>query len=125
MSDNKCEKCGKYSGGSTLCYNCQKEAVIKNQKPKPGKVKSHLIKSFALLGKAMSGMWVLLVLTTVSQAKDVKQPDRLTHLENGKTVLAYYLNEDCTLEITFNDFTGSMLETKYEGSDCNKARGAK
>lgn len=32
MDDNKCMKCGRYSGGSTLCLICQKVAVIKSKK---------------------------------------------------------------------------------------------
>lgn len=40
MSDNKCERCGKYSGGATLCNACQKDSLKKTKKPtKPKKPK--------------------------------------------------------------------------------------
>ncbi len=35
--DNKCAKCGQYSGGATLCLKCEKEAVKKIKKSKPKK----------------------------------------------------------------------------------------
>lgn len=35
MTNNKCEKCDKYSGGATLCRACEKKAV-QAPKPKPG-----------------------------------------------------------------------------------------
>jgi len=31
--DNECAKCGKYSGGATLCNACQKAALKKPTKP--------------------------------------------------------------------------------------------
>lgn len=34
MSDNKCAKCGAYSGGATLCRKCEKAAVKKTPKTK-------------------------------------------------------------------------------------------
>lgn len=38
--DNKCAKCGAYSGGATLCKRCEKEKVEKDKKKKkPKKVK--------------------------------------------------------------------------------------
>lgn len=32
--DNKCAKCGAYSGGATLCRKCEKESLKKKPKPK-------------------------------------------------------------------------------------------
>lgn len=40
--DNKCSKCGKYSGGATLCNACQKKAL---KKPKPKGTPKSLIEA--------------------------------------------------------------------------------
>lgn len=50
--DNECVKCGKYSGGATLCRECEKKAIAKLKRKKKGSKMKTLMLALVFLTQA-------------------------------------------------------------------------
>lgn len=75
------------------------------------KLIKNILHGFALLAKAMSGIWVLSVVSYADQPI-------MTETLKDNIGLLYQINPDCAKEVLISKTTHQVVKTIYVGSGC-------